>query len=198
MLVKPYMPDRLWSADEYLAWESEQPFKNELIDNRVWIMCGASRRHNVINVNLMAALHPLVDEQGYELLGSRMCLKVDSDSTFVYPDMTIVRGEPRMSCRLNQHTFEDPVIIFEILSPSTEMMDRMRKRDLYLQLESLQGYFLVSQDKPRIESYSRQGEGWFYQDWSGLAESLVIDAVSCELPLLDIYNKARLEQVEDD
>lgn len=198
MLVKPYTPDRHWSADEYLAWESEQPFKNELIDNRVRIMCGASRRHNVISVNLMVALHPLVDEQGYELLGSRMCLKVNPDSTFVYPDMTIVRGEPRMSCRLNQHTFEDPAIIFEILSPSTEKTDRTRKRDLYLQLESLQAYILVSQDKPRIESYSRQDDGWLYQDWSGLNASLEIDAISCKLPLSDIYSKVRLEQMEDD
>ncbi len=53
MLVKPYMPDRLWSADEYLEWESEQPYKNELIDNRVWIMCGASSRHNLISASLL-------------------------------------------------------------------------------------------------------------------------------------------------
>ncbi len=198
MLVKQYMPNGHWTADEYLAWESEQPYKNELIDNRVWVMCGASRRHNVISVNLMAALHPLVDEQGYELLWSRMCLKVDPDSTYVYPDLSIVRGEPRMSCHLNQHTFEDPAIIFEILSPSTEKMDRTRKKDLYLQLESLQAYILVSQDKPRIESYSRQDDSWLYQDWSGLDASLEIGAISCDLPLADIYRKVRLEQMGDD
>ena len=108
MLVKQYMPDRLWSADEYLAWESEQPYKNELIDNRVWVMCGANKRHNLISINLMAALHPLADEQGYELLGSRMCLKVDPDSTFVYPDLTIVRGEAADELPLESAQFRGP------------------------------------------------------------------------------------------
>ena len=53
MIVKPYTPDRLWSADEYLAWESEQEYKNELIDNCVWIMRGANVQHNVISSNLI-------------------------------------------------------------------------------------------------------------------------------------------------
>lgn len=187
MLVKPYKPDKVWNADEYLEWESAQPYKNELIDNRVWVMCGAGRRHGLISINLMTTLHPLLDEQVYTLLGSRMCLRVDPDSTFVYPDLTIVRGEPRMSRRLNQHVFEDPTLIFEILSPSTENMDRTRKRDLYQQLESLQAYILVSQEEPRIESYSRQEDGWFYRDWSGLDAVLELKAVGCEIPLSDIY-----------
>ena len=194
MLVKPYMPDRLWSADEYLEWESEQPYKNELIDNRVWIMCGASSRHNLISASLMAALHPLDDEQGYELLGSRMCLKVKPDSTFVYPDLTIVRGEPRMSCRLNQHTFENPAIIFEILSPSTEKMDRTRKRDLYLQLDSLQAYIVVSQEEPHMEMFHRQGDDWLHHESAGLEASLLIPALDCEIPLSEVYRRVRFEQ----
>ena len=193
MLVKPYMPDKIWSADEYLAWESEQEFKNELIDNRVWIMCGANQRHNVISLNLMVALHPLAEERGYTLLWSRMCLKVDPDSTYAYPDMSIVRGEPKMSCRLNQHTFEDPVVIFEILSQSTEKMDRTRKKDLYLQLESLDAYILVSEEKPRVEMFRRQGDTWLYYECAGLDASLVIPALDCEIPLSEAYRQVRFE-----
>ena len=92
MIVKPYTPDKLWSADEYLEWESEQEFKNELIDNRVWIMRGANLQHNTISINLIVALLPAARETGCSLLGSRMCLEIDPASTFVYPDMTIVRG----------------------------------------------------------------------------------------------------------
>ena len=198
MLVKPYVPDKIWSADKYLEWESAQPYKNELIDNHVWVMCGASRRHNLISVNMMTALHPLLDEQDYTLLGSRMCLKVDPDSIFVYPDLTIVRGEPRMSRRLNQHIFEDPTLIIEILSPSTKKMDRTRKRDIYLQLESLQAYILVSQEEPRIESYSRQEDGWLYQDWSGLDAILELEAIDCEILLKDIYGQLRFDSTESE
>lgn len=189
MFVKPYEPDRVWSADEYLAWESAQEFKNELIDRRVWLMLGAGPRHNAISMSLMVALHPVVHEQGYELLGSRMCLKVDPDSTYVYPDLTIVRGEPRMSRRLNQHFFEDPTIIFEILSPSTEDMDRGRKKELYLQLESLQTYILISQDRPLIEAHLRSGGDWHNREYSGLDATLFIPTPDCEIPLSEIYQR---------
>ncbi len=194
MLVKPYKPDRIWSADEYLAWESEQEFKNELIDNRVWIMCGANSRHNIIGANLIFVLYPLVDDSGFELLGSRMCLEVDPDSTYVYPDMSIVRGEPKMSCRLNQHSFEDPVVIFEILSEGTEKMDRGRKKELYLQLESLDAYVLVSEEQPRVEIFRRQGGAWLYEECAGLDSTLQITAPHCEIPLSEIYRRVRFEE----
>ncbi len=194
MLVKPYSPDRLWNADEYLAWESQQEYKNELIDNRVWIMCGANARHNQISVNLMLALHPLVEEQGYELLGSRMCLEVDRNSTFVYPDMTIVRGEPNMSCRFNQHTFDNPTHIIEIYSPSTESIDRNRKRELYLQIPSVSAYYLVAQDKPLIEAHQRTGDEWLCESFAGLEADLVIPALDCEIPLSEIYRRVSFAQ----
>lgn len=194
MLVKPYSPDKIWSADEYLAWESEQEFKNELIDNRVWIMCGANQWHSAISVNLVMALHPLTEERGYTVLWSRMCLQVDPDSTYVYPDMSIVRGEPKMSCRLNQHSFEDPVVIFEILSEGTEEMDRGRKKELYLQLESLDAYVLVSEEQPRVEMYRRQGGAWLYEECAGLDSTLQITAPHCEIPLSEIYRQISFDR----
>ena len=195
MYIKPYTPDRLWSADEYLAWESQQEFKNELIDNRVWIMCGADPRHNAISMSLMMTLHPTVEERDYTLLLSRMCLKVDPDSTFVYPDLSLVRGEPRMSVRLNQHTFEDPVVIFEIVSPSTHELDRGRKKELYLQLESLHAYILVSQDEPQVEVYKRAAGDWRHLEISGLDASLRIHLLDCEIPLSEVYRRVSFEDV---
>ena len=189
MVVEPYKPDRLWTAEEYLDWESRQEFKNELIDNRVWIMLGASIQHSRVNMNLMRALYPICEEQGYELLFSRMCLQIDPDSTFVFPDLSISFGEPRMTERCNQHLFHDPVVVFEIMSPHTEAMDRGRKRELYLQMESLQGYFMVSQDEPRIEAAQRVDGDWRYRAWQGLDSTAVIEALDCELPLREIYRR---------
>lgn len=189
MIVKPYTPDRCWSADEYLAWESEQEFKNELIDNRVWIMQGADLRHNVILINMIGVLYPLVLDLDYELYGSRMCLEIDRDSTFVYPDMAIIHGEPLMSCRFNQHTFENPTVLFEILSSHTEAMDRGRKKDLYLQLESLEAYILVAQNEPKVEILQRQGERWRSHAWSSMDAAMVIDRPACEIPLHEVYRR---------
>ena len=187
MYVEPYRPDRLWTAEEYLEWESQQEFKNELIDNRVWVMMGASIQHSHVNMGLMMALHPFCEEQGYELLLSRMCLQIDPDSNFFFPDLSISHGKPRMTQRCNQHLLHDPVVVFEILSPHTEAMDRGRKRELYLQVESLQGYFMVSQFEPRIESVQRDGSDWSESEHVGLDDALVINAPACELPMREIY-----------
>ncbi|MDE2634889.1 MAG: Uma2 family endonuclease [Chloroflexota bacterium] len=193
MFVKPYSPDRRWSADEYLAWESVQEFKNELIDNRVWLMLGAGLRHNTISINLMMTMHPTAEEKGFELLLSRMCLKVDPESTYVYPDLSLVQGEPQMSVRMNQHTFENPTVLFEILSPHTEAMDRGRKLDLYLQLDSLDAYFLVAQDKPLIEAHRRAGGEWRFSETAGLDSNLAIPALDCEIPLREVYRRVQFD-----
>ena len=187
MVVEPYEPDKLWSADEYLAWESRQEFKNELIDNRVWLMLGANLQHNSISMNLMMALYRLVQKRGLMLFGGRMCLEVERQSTFVYPDMTIVPGEPNMSCRFEQHTFEDPIVIFEIVSPDTCEMDRGRKKDLYLGLPSLQAYYLIAQDEALIEAHIRQGAAWQYREWRDLDAAAEIITLDCQLPLSKIY-----------
>ena len=193
MFVKPYTPDKLWSADEYLAWESEQEFKNELIDNRVWLMLGAGPRHASISVNLIVIFHHLFEERDFTPLGGRTCLQIDPESTFVYPDFMLFAGMPQEHFRFNQCFFKDPTVIFEILSPSTEEMDRGRKKELYLQLDSLQSYILISQDEPLIEAYERSGDDWLQHRCAGLESSLLVPALDCEIPLSEIYQQARFE-----
>ena len=189
MFVKPYSPDKLWSADEYLAWESAQEFKNELIDKRVWLMLGAGLRHDSISLNLIRIFNPMFEEQDFTPLGSRTCLQIDPESTFVYPDFMLFTGIPQENFRFDQCFFKSPTVVFEILSPSTEDMDRGRKKELYLQLESLQTYLLVSQDRPMIEAHTRSGEDWRLRIFSGMDATLVIPTPDCEIPLSEIYQQ---------
>lgn len=189
MFVKPYSPDKLWSADEYLAWEAEQEFKNELIDNRVWLMLGAGLRHASIGTNLIFVFHHLLEEREFTPFGSRTCLQIDPESTFVYPDFMLFAGMPQEHFRFNQCFFKDPTVVFEVLSPSTEDMDRGRKKELYLQLESLQTYILISQDEALIEVHMRSGDKWLTHECAGLDATLVIPAPSCQIPLREIYRR---------
>jgi len=182
-----------WKADHYLAWENEQPTKHELIDNYVVAMTGASRAHNILAVTISALLYFHLRERPCEVYVGDMRVQVDAESTYTYPDVVVVCGEPRFRDDVKPDTLESPTLIFEVLSPSTEIVDRNRKFEQYLQLPSLEGYFLVSQDKPRIESYTRQTNGWLYQDRAGLDASLIIDAIDCTLPFKDIYNKVQFE-----
>ena len=185
--------EQIWTADEYLAWESEQSTKFELIDNYIVAMSGASRAHNIITVNITASLYFQLRKKPCEVYQADMRVQAERESSYTYPDVVVVCGEPKFCHDTNPETLQNPTLIFEALSPSTEDIDRGRKFAQYLQLPSLEGYFLVSQDKPRVESYTRQADGWLYQDHAGLDAKLRIDAIGVSLSLEDIYHKVPFE-----
>lgn len=186
-----------WSAKDYLDWESEQDTKHELIDNYIVDMTGASRSHNIIASNIHGSLFMQLRDGPCELYIGDMRVQVDRDTTYTYPDIVVVCGDAKFSEDANLDTLENPTVIVEILSKSTESIDRKAKLHQYLQLKSLECYLLVAQDKARIESYTRQQKGWLYQDTVGLAFTIKVDAVDCDLPLADVYNKVQFPSDED-
>ena len=186
--------ERIWPADKYLAWESEQPTKFELIDNDIVAMSGSSRAHNILVAAITALLYFRLRGKPCEVYPADMRVQVKQQATYTYPDVVVVCGQPRFRADAKSSTLQNPMLIFEVLSPSTEDIDRNRKFAQYLQLPSLEGYFLVSQDEPRVESYTRQMAGWLYQDHVGLDAKLRIDAIGVSLSLEDIYHKVQFEQ----
>ena len=191
------LAEYLVSADDYLAWESQQPTKYELIDNRIYPMTGASRSHNLISTKLAVALDSGLAVRGCETYTSDMRVQVDKAGIYTYPDLVVVCGEPRFRQYVTQDTLLNPTLIFEILSPSTELIDRSQKREQYLQIPSLLGYFLVAHDKPLIEAYTRQGDERRYRVASGLDARLVIPAPECEIPLEFIYSKVQFDPADN-
>ncbi len=186
--------ERIWPADKYLAWESEQLTKFELIDNHIVAMSGSSRSHNILVAAITALLYFRLRGKPCEVYPADMRVQVKRQATYTYPDVVVVCGQPRFRADAKPSTLQNPMLIFEVLSPSTEDIDRNRKFAQYLQLPSLEGYFLVSQDEPRVESYTRQMGGWLYQDHVGLEAKLRIDAIGVSLSLEDIYHKVQFEQ----
>ena len=191
------LAEYLVSADDYLAWESQQPAKYELIDNKIYPMTGASLSHNFISVKLSAALDSRLSGKGCAVCASDMRVLVEDNGTYTYPDVIVLCGEPRLRPYTDQDTLMNPTLIFEILSPSTELIDRNQKREQYMQISSLAGYFLVAQDQPLIEAYTRQDASWQYHVASGLDAKLLIPSPECEIPLEFIYSKVQFDLADD-
>ena len=181
--------ERLMSVDIFLEWESQQPFRHELIKGRVIEVTGASRPHNRINLNLARALEDRLLSRGCEVYGLEVGVLVNSKGTYTYPDVIVVCGEERIRAGAPQASLENPTLLFEVLSPSTERYDRNQKLEQYLQIPSLLGYFLVAQDKPHIEAHLRSADYWQYRKYSGLDSTLVIPTPDCEIPLSEIYQR---------
>ncbi len=179
----------LMSAAEYLAWESAQPFKNELIFNRIYPMPGGSRAHENIIAALVSLFFTLLRDTEGDVYAGGMQVQVDSAATYTYPDVTVVYGTPRFRRGKKPNLLQNPTLLFEVLSPSTESIDRNEKREQYLNIPSLLGYYLVAQDKAFIEAYTRAGEAWVYSQYAGRDASICIPAPERALPLREIYRR---------
>ncbi len=183
------LAERLMSAEEFLLWESEQAFRHELINGRIIEMTGASRSHNRIVFDLARALEDRLYSKGCEVFAVELGVLVDLLGTYTYPDVTVVCGEQRIRAGVPQESLENPTALFEVLSPSTESRDRNHKREQYLHIPSLLGYFLVAQDEPLIEAFTRDGDEWRSSEFRGLVSSLLLPALDCEIPLGEIYRR---------
>lgn len=123
------LPNKQWTAEEYLAYERKSDEKHELIDGEIYAISGASRNHNRIAVNLVRNLGNLLVNSSCELYANDMRVKV-SHCQYFYPDLAVV-CDPLEFEDSEVDTLLNPNLIIEVLSPSTENHDRGRKFLLY-------------------------------------------------------------------
>lgn len=177
------------TVEEYLAMERASQEKHAYFDGEIYLMAGGTGNHNAIQMNTGASLVAMLRKRPCITYGSDQRVQVNDTGLYTYPDITVVCDPPLWTD--NRHdTLLNPVLIFEVLSPSTEGYDRGRKFQHYRALESLQEYVLIAQDQPRIERYLRQTDGqWLYADAAGMDASIELASIGCTLALADVYDK---------
>ena len=176
------------TPEEYLAWERKQPFKNEYHNGQIIAMSGASRWHNRITVDVTVQLSNQLMESECEVFAGDMRVRTDPTVSYYYPDVIVVCGESRFE----DDTFDtllNPILVVEVLSPSTAAFDRGEKFEHCKQIASLQEYILVSQDNVRVEHYHRQGSQWTCDTFRHLEDMLPLASIKCTLPLRAIYRR---------
>lgn len=175
------------SVEDYLAGEEGGELRHEYIDGQIYAMTGASRQHGLIVSNLVAGLRPLIRGRGCQLFSNAMKvrLRIADQDVFYYPDLLL-------SCDAeDRETYycTKPCVIVEVLSESTERIDRREKFLAYTTLPSLRDYLLVSQTQRAVWHYSRS-RAWAEQV---LTEGdLGLDCLDISLSLALIY-----EEIED-
>lgn len=177
-----------WTVQEYLAFERESEEKHEYFDGEVFLMAGAKRNHNLVTANTLASLHSQLRQSPCQVYLGDMRVRI-SPTKYVYPDITIVCEPPQFEDR-ELDILLNPLIVIEVLSPSTEKFDRGAKAQAYRALPSLQAYLLIAQDSPQIELYMRQVDGnWLLSEASDLAAAIALPTIQCSLALADVYEK---------
>jgi len=187
--------NRLYTEEEYLALEEAAEEKSEYIDGEIRPMSGGTYYHSFIAAKLITALNVALDET--ECDASSADTKVHAAGNMFYPDVSVVCGAPIYHGR-SRVVITNPILVAEVLSPSTGRTDRGEKMRDYLQIETLEVYLLVTQSEPRLEMVSRQADGsWKTETVTGLDATLAIPALSISLKLADVYRRVVFEAAEE-
>ena len=175
---------RQMTVDEYFAFDEASEYKNEYIDGEVYPMTGGTAYHAEIMINLAIALGLRLRGGGFHVYSSAMRNSV-SPTRYLYPDLSIVRGEPALD--EGAINLFNPTLVAEVISPTTAARDRGFKREQYQSIPSLQVYLVIDQFTAHVEVDSRQGNIWQTQDFAGLDAIVPLPALDCDLPMAEIY-----------
>jgi Uma2 family endonuclease len=177
-----------YTPEEYLALERKAEHKSEYLNGFITAMSGTSYEHGLIGANLIGEIRSQLKDGPCDVVTSDVRVLVSETGLYTYPDVTVVCGRPLFLDKVFD-TLLNPTVLIEILSPSTEAYDRGDKFAHYRHVESLREYVLVSQDKMRLERYTKQGEDWLMTASQGPEAFLELQSIGCKVALAEIYRK---------
>jgi len=165
---------------EYLLAEETSTVRHEYVDGYLFEMTGATDAHNVICGNLFFVIYGHLEGSSCRAYINDMKVKIESAKSYYYPDIMV-------SCEQFEakSVFKNaPVLLIEVLSPSTSQVDRREKLMAYGRVESVCEYLVVYQDRQRVELYCKdKNSDWELTVFSG-TEDLVVKSLPCGEMLL--------------
>ncbi len=194
---------KLYTVEEYLAFEREALEKHEYIDGEIIplheargikAMAGASRRHNLISGNFFGEIRNPLKGKSCEIYPNDMRVRMNANR-YSYPDVVVICGEPQFT----DDEFDvllNPTVLVEVLSSSTRFRDKTEKLEDFRKLESLKECLLIEQDKIFIEHYIKQTPNqWLLRIYENADEKVNLDSIGCEILVSDIYLQVQFKEV---
>lgn len=177
------------SADDYLRRERQAESKSEYVNGYIYAMAGGSLAHNRITANLNRLIANALHQRPCEVFTSDMKVRIDRANCFRYPDASGLCGPIELHDEVGD-SYCNPQFIIEVLSPSTEALDRGEKFHLYRFLDSLREYILVRQDRVEVEIFRKEEDGrWNSVQYNELSDGFDLRSVGVRLSLSQIYER---------
>ena len=176
------------SPQEYLAIERVSEIRHEYYAGQMYAMSGGSYEHSSISSNIIRHIGNRLHSSSCRVHGSNLRVKVDPSGLYTYPDALVLCERPIFD-DAQKDTVLNPVVIFEVLSDSTEKNDRGMKFEHYRKIPSLKQYVLFSQRRPHVDYFSLDERGeWVVGEVNGLDGVLELGLIEVSLPLAEIYD----------
>ncbi|MBF0229278.1 MAG: Uma2 family endonuclease [Desulfamplus sp.] len=180
-----------YTKEEYLLLEESAEYKSEYYDGEIFAMAGGTRNHSAICLNVNWSIREAISNKDCVGFDSNMKLDVPTHNIVVYPDAMVACSKIEFLDD-RETILQNPLLVIEVLSPSTEHIDRIKKFIYYQSVPSIQEYVMISQSEPKIEAYCKQSErNWLYTVIKGLEEAIYIKTLEYKFELKEIYQKVR-------
>ncbi len=174
------------SYQDYLALERETDQRHEFYQGEAWAMAGGTPRHAALIARLGGAFWVGLQSRPCDLYSSDLKLRVLDTGLATYPDLSVVCG-PLERDPEDRNAATNPTLVLEVLSASTEAWDRGAKFAHMRRVPSLRHVVFVNQDTPRVELFTRQGDGSWRLVESGPGEIFRVDDLGVEIPVDALY-----------
>jgi len=178
-----------YTPEQYLEIDRKADLRSEYVNGEILAMAGASREHNRITINIGTSLLIQLRGGSCEPFTTDLRVKGRTTGAFLFPDV-VVGCSPLEFEDASLDILLNPVVLMEVLSPTTESNDRGWKFAHYRQLATLTDYVMLSQYQPFVEHYTRNlDDKWVLTELRGPESVLRLPAIGCELPLATIYER---------
>ncbi len=184
-LARQYVEQHEYTEAEYFALEEKAFERSEYVNGEIRMMAGGTDDHGAICANIGRALGNMLIPKRCRVFNSDVKVHC-SDGTNCYPDVSAICG-PIAHYAGRRDTYINPLVIVEVLSPSTAKYDAGEKFEHYKTVPSLTDYLLVAPDEPRVTLHTRDGDQWSSQTITGLSSTIHLPSVDITLALSDFY-----------
>jgi Uma2 family endonuclease len=173
------------TLDDFLVWEDGTDTRYELIGGFVVAMAPGSENHGDLAVRLSSRITAS--------LASRPPCRAISEAGIMHPDRadSFFVADIAVTCaprgRRRQY-LEAPILIVEVLSPSTEVHDRRFKVPVYREIETVQEVLLVGSDARYAELHRRSGDQWIVEILRAAGDAVRLSSIGAEIPLAELYD----------
>ncbi len=188
--TKPFI-----TPEEYLERERQAEYKSEYYNGEIFAMSGGTRNHSLLTSNFIALLSVALRGTGCLVFTNDLRIHIPAAGLYTYPDVSVVCGEEEL---LDDHQdiLLNPVLLVEVLSPSTESYDRGKKFSFYRSISSLKEYALVSQRQKLVEVFRKNEEHlWVLHETDEARGTVDLASVGCAIQLDDLYANITFEDL---
>jgi Uma2 family endonuclease len=179
---------RLLSVEDYLQMEEDDSTRYEYLAGEIFAMSSPTMRHEAIVVNLLSTIHVHLRGGPCKVFPptADVRLRVERDDVFYKPDIKVACGSFDAEAWQRRY-LTNPCLVIEVLSPSTEAIDRREKARNYPHIASLEEYVMIAQ-KPQRVLICRRSEDWIPVVVTAPDAVAELRSIRLSLPLQEIYD----------